>query len=69
MNTDEFRGIIKKQFENYKTLAQFALNLLCLPHSSADCERAFSEVNLIKTKLTNSLSNGTLKGHIISQAN
>ncbi|CAG5029609.1 unnamed protein product [Parnassius apollo] len=41
LNTDEFWGIIKKQFENYKTLTQFTLNLLCLPHSSADCERAF----------------------------
>lgn len=67
MNTDEFLGVINKQFENYKTLAQFALNLLCLPHSSADCERAFSEVNLIKTKLRNSLSNETLNGTLLAK--
>lgn len=41
-------------------LAGFATMLLTLPHSNADIERVFSQVNLVKTKLRNSLSLTTL---------
>lgn len=67
LSPDEFWGEIKQRFEQYKTLAQFALNLLCLPHSSADCERAFSEVNLIKTKIRNNLTNETVNGTLLAK--
>lgn len=36
--------------------------LLCLPHSSASVERLFSQVNLMKTKVRNSLNTETLNG-------
>ncbi|KAL0830039.1 hypothetical protein ABMA28_003497 [Loxostege sticticalis] len=42
-------------------LATFAITVLTLlPHSNADIERVFSQVNLVKTKLRNSLSISTL---------
>lgn len=44
----------------FKELAAFATRLLTLPHSNADVERVFSQVNLVKTKLRNSLSISTL---------
>lgn len=37
----------------YKELSDFALSLLVLPHSNAEVERLFSQMNLIKTKLRN----------------
>lgn len=61
-------------FEEYKSVSQFSLNLLILPHSSVDCERIFSQVNLIKTKIRNSLSNESINGtllakqHIVNEA-
>lgn len=33
----------------FKNVAGFILKFLSLPHSSVDCERVFSKVNLIKT--------------------
>lgn len=44
----------------FAELAAFATKLLSLPHSNADIERVFSQVNLVKTKLRNSLSTSTL---------
>ncbi|KAJ8888785.1 hypothetical protein PR048_008277 [Dryococelus australis] len=43
-------------------LISFVEDLLCLPHSSANVERIFSAVNMIKTKQRNSLSTDTLVG-------
>lgn len=54
-------------FEDFKNVAKFALDLLCLPHSNADCERCFSSVNLIKTKIRNRLSNETLNGTLLAK--
>lgn len=37
----------------YKELSELALSLLVLPHSNAEVERLFSQMNLIKSKLRN----------------
>ena len=46
----------------FALLPLFAFNLLSLPHSSADAERKFSQINLLKTKQRNSLSTSTIVG-------
>ena len=43
-------------------LSKFALNLLSSPHSSANAERIFSQVNLNKTKSRNRMDTATLEG-------
>ncbi|KAJ2941002.1 hypothetical protein O0L34_g13129 [Tuta absoluta] len=48
------------QCEDYRELSQFALNTLCIPNSNAQCERVFSKVNLMKTKIRNKLSTETV---------
>lgn len=37
----------------FRELVDLALQILCLPHSNADIERIFSQMNLIKSKLRN----------------
>lgn len=51
----------------FKNLAQFVLNLLCLPHSNAECERIFSKVYSIKTKSRNRLLTDTIEGIVLSK--
>jgi len=46
----------------FEELALFALSMLSLPLSNADVERAFSQVNIIKSKLRNRMANKTLAG-------
>jgi hypothetical protein len=46
----------------FKEIAQFALDVMVLPHSSASCERVFSKVNLMKTKSRNKLQTPVLNG-------
>ncbi|XP_050065744.1 uncharacterized protein LOC114131969 [Aphis gossypii] len=48
-------------------LPDFALSVLCLPHSNADCERIFSSVNAIKTKYRNKLVTETINGTILTK--
>lgn len=48
----------------FPVLSKFAFNMLCLQHSSANVERIFSEVNLIKTKQRNRLSTASIVGHL-----
>lgn len=43
------------------------LGVLSLPHSNAECERIFSQVNDIKTKKRNKLLTKTIKGNIFTQ--
>lgn len=43
-------------------LGKFITHLLCLPHSSANVERVFSAVNLIKTKQRNKLNTKSING-------
>lgn len=50
----------------FKNLGQFCLDLLCLPHSNATCERIFSKYNLIKTKIRNKLKTDTVNGLLLS---
>lgn len=50
----------------FTNLAKFALNLLSIPHSNAQCERIFSKVNLIKTKQRNRLITDTVNGSLLS---
>lgn len=51
----------------YKELPKFMLGVLSLPHSNAECERIFSQVNDIKTKKRNKLLTQTIKGNIFTQ--
>ncbi|KAL4718030.1 hypothetical protein ACJJTC_002448 [Scirpophaga incertulas] len=64
--TDEFWLKIRDG-TNLKALASFALNVLCLPHSNADFERIFSEVNNIKTRLRNQLITPTINGALLAK--
>lgn len=56
-----FRSAVK-HFGDYGELADFALSVLSLPHANADCERVFSTVNCMKTKLRNRLNTDTING-------
>lgn len=46
----------------FPTLCRFVENILCLPHSSANVERVFSAVNLLKTNQRNRLEISTISG-------
>lgn len=50
----------------FRHLAQFVLNVLSLPHSNAECERVFSQINLIKTKIRNKTSVYTINGTLLA---
>ncbi|GBP88562.1 hypothetical protein EVAR_21770_1 [Eumeta japonica] len=52
--------------EDYQELSQFALDTLCIPHSNAQCERVFSHVNLIKTKIRNKLVTEIVNGNLLA---
>lgn len=51
-----------KHLGDLNELTDFALSVLSLPHSNADCERVFSTVNCIKTKQRNRLNTDTING-------
>jgi hypothetical protein len=51
----------------YENLSNFMTNLTVLPHSSACVERIFSQVNTIKTKLTNKLKSNTTRDRILAK--
>ena len=57
-------GDLKKGDDSplFPLVGNFMKKLLCLPHSSASVERVFSQVNLMKTKVRNSLSTDSLNG-------
>ncbi|KYN16994.1 hypothetical protein ALC57_10766 [Trachymyrmex cornetzi] len=48
----------------FAKVSTFAIQLLSLPHSSANVERLFSQINLIKTDVRNSILSATLSGLI-----
>lgn len=67
---DIFWGsLLKYKNENdempFYNLSRFILNILCLPHTNADCERIFSHVGLIK--LRNSLNNQSVTNLILAK--
>ncbi|KYN30271.1 hypothetical protein ALC57_00266 [Trachymyrmex cornetzi] len=51
----------------FKKLSKFVLDVLSLPHSNADCERLFSQINLIKTKTRNKLITSTINGLLLTK--
>lgn len=71
MGIDIFWGFIlsiKNDGNEYlfKNLAECALNILSLPHSNADSERAFSKINIGKTKTRNKLIVPTMRGLVLA---
>ena len=44
----------------YKELNELAFNVLSLPHSNAEVERLFSQLNIVKSKLRNRLKTDTV---------
>lgn len=63
---DKFWGKLLQKEPGFVDLASFALGLLSLPHSNAECERVFSKVNLFKTKQRNRLKTSTVNGAFLS---
>lgn len=51
----------------FHLLPRFILQVLSLPHSNAECERKFSDINNIKTKQRNCLITNTIKGNMLAQ--
>ena len=51
----------------FKTLAQLMCTLAVLPHSSACVERVFSQLNIVKTDLTNKLLCSTAANRLLAK--
>ncbi|CAB3254883.1 unnamed protein product [Arctia plantaginis] len=51
----------------FSTLSNFMLQILCLPHSNADCERVFSQIDDIKTDKRNKLVTKTVTGNLLAE--
>lgn len=49
----------------FKELAEFALSLLAMPLSNADAERVFSHINLVKSRLRNTMKTATLSAILL----
>lgn len=69
INAEEFWAKINKirYGDNsfmFPLLSTFAFNMLSLPHSSANVERTFSQVNLMKTTHRNRLSSVSIVGNL-----
>ncbi|CAH2009382.1 unnamed protein product [Acanthoscelides obtectus] len=69
INAEEFWAKISKiQYGDdsfmFPLLSTFAFNMLSLPHSSANVERTFSQVNLMKTTHRNRLSSVSIVGNL-----
>lgn len=54
--------MVGQKLNNFSELTKFALDILSLPHSNSDCERVFSAVNCMKTKIRNRLNTETING-------
>nr|CAI5846293.1 unnamed protein product [Callosobruchus analis] len=52
----------------FAKLVAFVFNLLCLPHSSANVEGCFSQINLNKTSIRNCLKSNTLEGILLTKS-
>lgn len=50
----------------YYVISSFALKVLSLPHSNADCERLFSKINRVKTKSRNRLITKTVAATVLT---
>ena len=51
----------------FPVLCQLMCALLTLPHSSACVERVFSQVNMVKTKVTNRLNASTVANRLLAR--
>ncbi|CAH2092806.1 unnamed protein product [Euphydryas editha] len=54
-------------WENIQTSWMFALDVLCLPYSNADCEKIFSQVNNMKTRMRNKLVTSTVNKTLLAR--
>lgn len=61
LNLEDITG--QKLFQH---LPKFALEVLSLPHSNADCERIFSKINNMKTKSRNKPITETVRGLLLA---
>ncbi|XP_031348207.1 uncharacterized protein LOC116174429 [Photinus pyralis] len=52
----------------FKNLVNFVFQMLTLPHSSANVERVFSLIHILKTKQRNKLSTETISGLLLTKA-
>ena len=52
----------------FPLLSKFVLLILLMPHSSANAERVFSQINLNKTKTRNRMDTSTLQGILYTKA-
>lgn len=68
-STDKFWDDLKENNSDFKELAQFALDILCIPHSNAQCKRTFTKANLIKTKTRNKLKVETVNSPLLAAQN
>lgn len=66
MHADKFWVNIFQRDTNFLELSDFALSVLSLPHSNAECERVFSKINLFKTKIRCKLNTDTVNGALLS---
>lgn len=48
----------------FPVLTKFVFDMLILPHSSANVERVFSNINIMKTDERNKLSSASIVGHL-----
>ena len=69
--TDDFWGKLStmKDGDNtflFKNVADYVLKVLSIPPSNTTCERVFSKVNLIKTKIRNKLITVTVNGILLT---
>uniref|UniRef100_H3AVF6 HAT C-terminal dimerisation domain-containing protein n=1 Tax=Latimeria chalumnae TaxID=7897 RepID=H3AVF6_LATCH len=65
-NIEKYWGLVGKltdisDAKKYPILTKLAKAILVLPHSSANVERLFSQMTLVKTQLRNRLNNDTLE--------
>ncbi|XP_045492339.1 uncharacterized protein LOC123691815 [Colias croceus] len=51
----------------FKNISKFVLEVISLPHSNADSERIFSQVNLVKTKARNKMTVSTVNGVLLAK--
>lgn len=64
---DQYWGQLSLITNAFPTVCNFMKSLLSLPHSSADAERLFSAVNLIKTDTRNRLNTSTMSAILFTK--